>query len=409
VVAPPEPESLLDRLARYPVERYPVQHATTQFHLGSALLHAGDTPPALDALRTAQQLFSAAGMQLETAKATLMLGVGQRAAGQLEEAAAAFRAAADTLALVDQPAEQAAATYNLGLVLQDRNDLDGAHAAWTRAQELFLAAGYPAQAAAAARDLGGSLLTAGEIPAALSMLEQASALAERAGDDVGTAAAANALGLAHLAASDAPAAVAVLRRALAFIPRSVRPADHAMVKANLALAHEQAGDPPRARLAARQAYAVTSAAVPVRRQTQELLQRLPGSASDDLFAVLDEEDREQWFAVVREEVLRAVELPAAARVEFVRDFVDGFSARPDTSYALAETLLGVVLELPPPTYALVIDALVAACAGRSEDDVAGVQAIVGSAMARFPIPQWQRLAASLNNAAEAAGQPPTWR
>lgn len=149
--------------------------------------------------------------------------------------------------------------------------------------------------------------------AAVHLLEEAVALAERAGDDAGTAAAANILGLAHLAAHDPSAAVAVLRRALAFVPRSVRASDHAMIKANLALAYEQAGDSRRARLAALQAGAVVEAAAPVRAQAEEMLMRLPGQPSEDLMAVLDEEDRDEWVAAVREEVLRATELPTSER------------------------------------------------------------------------------------------------
>jgi len=35
------------RLARYPVDRYPVQHATTAFHLGTAHLQRGSVTQAL--------------------------------------------------------------------------------------------------------------------------------------------------------------------------------------------------------------------------------------------------------------------------------------------------------------------------------------------------------------------------
>ncbi len=402
-------ESLAERLGRYPVERYPVQHATTQFHLGSSLLHRGETAAALEALTVARDVFAAAGMSLETGKATIMLGVGLRAAGRLEEATVAFATADDVLAALDQPVERAAAAYNLGLVRQDLGDLHGAQAAWSRARELFLLAGYPAQAAAAARDHGGSLLTRGEVVAAVPLLEEAVALAERAGDDAGTAAAANILGLAHLAAHDPSAAVAVLRRALAFVSRSVRASDHAMIKANLALAYEQAGDRRRARLAALQAGAVVEAAAPVRAQAEEMLMRLPGQPSEDLMAVLDEEDRDEWVAAVREEVLRATELPTSERNALVRGFLDGVLDRPQTSHALAQTLLAVTLELPPGTYTMVVEAIVDACGDRSDDEAERLEAVLSSAMARFAVPQWQRLAASLDAAAGAVGQPARWR
>lgn len=404
-----EQETLADRLARFPAERYPVQHATTQFHLGSTLLHAGSTGPALAALVVARQLFAASGMQLETAKATLMQGIAERAAGRLAEATASFRAAGDLLAGLDQPAEQAAVAYNLGLVLQDRGDRTGAHEAWARARELFLALGFLGQAGAAARDHGASLLGDGNVVDALPLLEQAAALAERAGDEAGTSAATNVLGLAHLAAQDPASAVGVLRRALAFVPRTVRPGDHAMVKANLALAYEQAGDRARARLAALQVGAVPSAAAPVRAQAEQVLARLPGDPAQDLLVVLDEESREQWVGVLRDEVLRSLELSPTDRCLVLRGVLDVLLARPESAYALAESLLTVVLELPPRSYTATVEALVAGCAGRADAAGERLRTVLGSALARFALPQWQRLAASLNSAAEAAGQPATWR
>ena len=400
---------LVERLGRYPAERYPVQHATTQFHLGSVLLHAGETASALQALTAARDVFTGAGMRLERAKATVMLGVALRAAGRAKPAAEALHEACAILAELDAPAERAAAAYNLALVLSDAGDPTGAHQAWSSAQELFLSAGYPGQAAAAARDHGASLLTSGDVDGAVPLLELASSLAERAGDDPGTAAAANVLGLAHLAADNASAAVAVLRRALGFVPRSTRPTDYAMVKANLALAHERAGSPARARLAARQAVAVASSAPPVRAQAQELLARLPGSAPEDLLEVLDEQDRSSWAPLVREDVLRVADSSAGERRVLVVGLLDGLLTRPAASYDLAESLLQVVLELPPRWYELLVAAIVDAVAGRPEQDVARLQAVFGSAMARFALPQWQRLAASLNAAAEAAGLPATWR
>ncbi len=409
VVAQSDHVALVERLRRYPVERYPVQHATTQFHLGSVLLHAGDTGAALEALTAARDAFAHAGLRLEQAKATVVLGVALRAAGRSDEAVAAFSTAGDELGALAQPAEQAAASYDLGLVLQDVGDLLGAHAAWTTARELFLSAGYPAQAAAAARDHGASLLTMGEVEAARPLLERATSLAERAGDDAGAGAAANVLGLAHLAAREPAAAVTALRRASSAFPRGSRPAEHAMVKANLALAHEQAGNQARARLAARQALAVPSAAGTVRTQAQQILARLPGQAHEDLLAVLDVEHREQWVGVIRDEVLRVAELPGDDRRALLGGFLDGVLARAGASYDLVESLLQVVLELPPRTYGSIVATVVDACAGRPERDGERLRAVISSALARFALPQWQRLVATLNAAATAAGQPATWR
>ena len=404
-----EQDVLVERLTRYPVDRYPVQHATTQFHLGSVLLHAGANDQALESLTAAREVFAGAGMRLEQAKATMMLGIAQRGAGRLEEATQAFADAEAHLETLDQPAEQAAAAYNLGLVHHDSADIEAAHAAWTRAQELFLTAGYPAQAGAAARDHGGSLLAAGQVAESLPLLEQALTLAELAADAAGTGAAANALGLAHLAAGDPTAAVSALRRALGEFPRSVSPADYAMVKANLALAHQQAGEPAPARLAARQALAVTGAAAPVRAQARQLLAPDPGCTHEDLLTVLDARDPAQWVAVIREEVVRVAESPPDALATLVRGFLDGLLERPGASYDLAESLLHVVLELPPATYGLLVSAVVNSCSHRPAEEVDRLHSVLGSAMARFAMPQWQRLAASLNAAAEVAGEPATWR
>lgn len=400
---------LRERLSGYPVERYPVQHATVQFHLGSSLLHAGQPLAALEALSQAQQVFATAGMQLEHAKATVMVGVAHRAAGRSAEAVHALREAGTALAGLDAPAERAAAAYDLGLVLHDIGDRVGAHGAWEQARELFLAAGYPAQAAAAARDHGASLLAAGTPAQALPLLEQAAELAERSGDAVGAAGAANVLGLVHLALADAGSAVVVLRRALGFAPRTTRPDDHAMVKANLALAWEQAGVAPRARLAAGQALAVPEAAMPVRAQAREALVRLGGPRDDDLLTVLDQADPQEWVPLVREEVARVALAPPQVREALLRSVLDGLLTRSGQSYDLAEALLQVVLEQPPRSYGATVQAVVSACAGRAEEDEARLRAVLASAVARFAIPQWQRLVASLNDAAAASGLPGGWR
>jgi len=403
-------QDLIERLARYPVDRYPVQHATTQFHLGSVQLQTGDTGHALTSLGAAQEVFGRAGMRLEKAKTTVMLGAALRTAGQRELARAAFTAACADLAELDQPTEQAAASFNLGLVLQDTGDLAGARAAWDTARQLFVDAGYPSQASAAARESGASLLTEGDVEAAVPLLAQAMSLAEQAANEASTGAAANALGLALLAAEKPAEAVVALQRALASFPRTLRPAEHAMAKANLALAYEQTGDAARARLAAGQALAVPGAAAPVRAQCQALLTRLPGQgASEDLLTVLDAEDQEQWVAVIRAEIFKILELSATQRRVLLSGFVDGLLARPAASYSLAESLLHVVLELPPRTYEQVLASFVEACADRSDEQATRLRAIFGSAMARFAIPQWQRLAASLNAAADAAGYQGDWR
>ncbi len=405
----PPGEDLSARLARFPVARYPVQHATTQFHLGTMRLAAGDVPAALEALTVSRDVFARVGMRLEHAKATNMLGVALRSAGRRAEARAAFEQAVAEFAGVDSGAESAAAAYNLGLVCADLGDRTSARAAWERARALFLVAGHAARAGAATREWGAALLADGQVDEAQRLLAEAVELADQGGDTDGYGAAANVLGLAHLAAGRPHDAVEVLRRALGAFPRGTRPGENAMAKANLALAHEQVGDGARARLAARQALALAAASAPVRAQAHEVLTRIPGRADADLLTVLDDEVPERWPFVLREELLRLLDSPPGELIAVVRGVLDRILHRPASSYALAQALLQVVLELPPQPYAQVLDAVVAGCAGRPEEETERLRGVLGSAMARFAIPQWQRLAASLNAGSARAGMAATWR
>lgn len=404
-----ERDALRDRLAQHPVDRYPAQHATTQFHLGALLLHAGETGPALDALEAAREVFGRIRMQAEHAKAGMMLGIGLRGAGRSAQAEAAFEAALSELAALGLGAEQAAAAYNLGLVRADLGHPAAARAALENARELFVAEGHLAQAGAAARDHGASLLAGGDPQGAVPLLEQAIRLAEAAGDLPGLGAAANALGLARLACGQPGPAAEALRAAVGASPRGVRPAEHAMATANLALAYAESGQTARARLAALQALALPQAQAPVRAQASALLERLPGDPVQDLQTVLSDTPPEQWTSLLREEVLRSGELSMDHRRAVLRGMLDGLLARPGQAYDLAESLLHVVVELPPRPYAQVVESLVHGSSGRPEDETARLHSVVGSAMARFAIPQWQRLAAALNEAAAAAGQPQAWR
>ncbi len=401
--------ALETRLAKHPPGRYPAQHATAAFHLGTTHLQRGRVAEALQVLRAAVEIFGQLGMRLEEAKALTMQGVAFREAGRIELARQEFERAASAFHELEQPVEEAAASYDLGLVLWEQGDAAEAQDAMRRAGELFLRAGYLAQAGSAAREQGTALLTSGEAGSALPLLREAASLAERAGDLPGLGAAANALGLAHLASDDSAAAVVALSRAVGAFPRSMRPAEHAMAKSNLAVAHEQAGNQARARLTARQALALPGADPQVHAQAQQLLDRLSGATQGDLHVVLDAEPRERWPAIVREEAVRWCEASAAERSQAVCGFVDGLLNRPAASYDLAESLLAVLLELPPEPYGELVTAIVQATGGRAEEDSERVRTVVGSAMARFAIPQWQRLASSLNSAANAAGQPEGWR
>jgi len=397
------------RLARYPAGRYPAQHATAAFHLGTAQLQRGRVTEALRDLRTAHDVFGRLGMRLEQAKALTMHGVALREAGRPDLAGQSFDSSVQLFNKLAQPVEEAAASYNLGLTLRGQDAEVAAQQALAHARELFLQEGYVVQAGSAAREQGASLLNAGKPEAALPLLEEATTLAERGGDLAGLGAAANALGLAHLALDDADAAVLALSTAVGAFPRSMRPSEHAMAKANLALAYERTGNAARARLAARQALAVRSADPPVRAQAQQVLDRLRDASQLDLLVVLDGEPLERWPSIVREEALRWCDATESERLEAVRGFVDGLLSRPGDAYDIAESLLAVVLELPPEQYGRLVSAIVQVTGRLDESDGERVRAVVGSAMARFAIPQWQRLAGSLNAAADATGQPSGWR
>jgi tetratricopeptide (TPR) repeat protein len=363
---------LEDRLARYPAERYPVQHATAQFHLGVELTNAGRAEEAVRALERAVALFDSDGLRTERAKARNALGAALRLAGRLDEASDAFRAAAADL----EGAERGAALYNLGLARRAAGDPASAHAAFEQARELL-------DSPAVVRELGMTLLEQGELEGAIAALSEAS----EAGDEAHRGAAANALGLACLAKGRPDEAIDAFQRALAAHPRSVRPGDYAMAKANLALAHEYAGDLPRARLAARQAVGVQSAAPAVAGQAALVLRRI-GRGDGDLAAVLTGEPRERWPAIVREEVIRWTD--AQDKRAELSHWIETLGAPPLDVDAvdLAEVWLGALLELPPAE----MDELVAAA--RAAADARAVEwfrPLVESAAARFHTPQLLRL------------------
>jgi hypothetical protein len=181
-----------------------------------------------------------------------------------------------------------------------------------------------------------------------------------------------------------------------------------MVKANLALAHERSGDTARAQLAAQQALGVSGADPAVRAHAQQVLDRLPEASGGELFAVLDEEPTTRWAATMREEVQRWADATTAVRQAAAAAWVDGQLHRPGREYELAQTLLGALLELPPPAYLRVVAAVVVAVGRRSDEDADRFRAVTRSAMARFPIPQWQRLAATFDEQARERGQPAEW-
>ncbi|MBW3653781.1 MAG: hypothetical protein KY433_09350 [Actinobacteria bacterium] len=400
---------LEERLRRYPAQRYPVQHATAQFHLGVALAGLGEFERAEAALVRAAELFDPRALTSEHGKAMNALGSVLRLAGRPAEAAEVFVRAAAAFRAADLLAEHGAACFNLGLVRRETDDVDGAIAVFAEARKLFEQANAPAHAAAAARELGAARFAAGDLDAARDVLDGSVELAARAGDEAGAGAAANVLGLVELAAGRAREAVEAFAVAAAANPRSVRREDYAMAKANLALAHEAAGQHRRARIAARQALAVASAAPPVRAQAEAALARL-GTEPDDAVAVVDgEQDQGVRAAIVREELARWVDAGDAERRAEAGAWIDAQLARPARAVALAEAWVGGLLELPPPDMETVIRGVVEALRERPAGAQERFRSDVASAAARFHVPQLLRLRDEFNRIAAELGEQPAWR
>lgn len=396
-----------ERVARYPPARYPIQHATAQFHLGVALLDGRRHEEARAALGAAVRLFDPERLPVEHAKAANALGAVLRLTGRPAEAATAFEAATAAFAAAGQPLEEGAAAFNLGLVQHEAGEPQQAVASFARARELLDAKRAPGPAAAAASEHGAALLLAGDLPAATAALQEAVALADRAGDHAQLGAAHNALGLAHLAAEHPGGAVAAFTAAAGAHPRSLRPAEHAMAKANLALAHERSGDAPRARLAARQGLGVPGAPEPVTAQARELLQRL-GAPPGDVLLVLDAQPPGRWPAIVREELVRWADAPVEERGAETVAWVEGQVERVEATAQLIDALLGGLLELPPEDFEQLVRALLEALARVDPDTAGRFRSQTARGMAAFHLPQEARLRETFNRLAAELGQAPEW-
>lgn len=395
-------EELEERLRRYPSERYPVQHATTQYHLGVALTNAGRLDEAGSALAIAVKLFDPQRLPVENAKATNALGAALRAGGRTREAAEAFERAASALEAAGLRPEQAAARFNLGLVQRDSGDPASAIESFEQAGTLFEDARLPVQAAAAAREAGAARFAMGDLDWARRSLERSLELADGAGDQAAFGAAANALGLVHLHAGRSREAVETLRSAAAGHPRTIRPEGYAMVKANLALAHEQAGHEAEARLAARQALGTPGAPQPAAEQAAAVLDRL-GGGRGDILGLLEKQPPERRPPLVREELARLVDAQPDERLAELGAWIDGQVARGEAGVELAEAWVGGLLELPPEALDTVIRSTLEALAARDGGRRARFTADVDRAMARFHVPQLMRLKDEFRRVAAEVG------
>lgn len=399
-------QELRRRLDRYVPERYPVQHATTQFHLGQALLHAEQSREALQALRTSLQWFPAP-MVIERAKVLNLAGAALRAEGEHEVATEAFTWAARVFAEQGLSAEHGAALFNLALVQRDAGEHRRAAEGFARAREQ-LAAGAVGPQAAAALQQGTALLEAGDADGAVAALHDAVSLAERGAEREMLGAAANALGLALRAAGRTTEAIDAFGLAVAANPRSLRPAEFAMTKANLALAYEDAGDAPRSRFEARHALGVADAAPPVHNQAQAIIDRTEPIDGSLLLSVLDGTAQDGWAATVREEVARWAAVPPAERNADVAAWVQGQAQRGGDAAAVHHLVLGALLELPPADLDTVVAAIVEGAGDLAPDDADRVRSAIVRAMALFPVPQLLRLRDRFNDVAAELGQEASW-
>jgi tetratricopeptide (TPR) repeat protein len=392
---------------RHRADRYPIEHATLQFHLGATLLD-GDRPvPAAAALRVSARLFEAQGHEIERAKALNLLGAALLHVAETEEAIRALTLAAQAFEAHEQPLELGAARFNLGLVLRRRGEHEPAADRFAEALDGFTRAQAPHQASAAARELGSVQLELADASTATTSLEHALELAQEIGDRRQVGAAANLLGLARLATDEPRAAVDALRLAASAAPRQLDPASHAMATANLALAHERVGDLSRARLAAWRAASVAGADPPVIAQATELLGRL-GRPDDDLHAVLDREPPQTWASELAPHLTALLDVDPGERERMLDRWVDGQLAEGRDGIGLGAALLEVLLELPPRELEILVRSLLSTLTRRTEADAAGFRSQLSRAMVRFHQPQWQRLTVVFERLADEVGGPGGW-
>lgn len=401
-------EELRRELARRDPGRYPVQHATACFHLGSTLISLRRPDEAVEVLVRAARLFPDDGMPVEHAKAMNMLGVALRDRGDTADAAIAFARAGELFAAHDHRLELAATRHNEGLVLRDLGDPGSAAEAFRAALDTFVAADARETASSAARELGACLLDLDRLDDAATVLEQAQDLARRGAGREALGAAANVLGLVHLRAGQHDRARACFEDAAGAHPPTVRPAEHAMARANLALACERLGDHDAARLAARQAAAFDDAAPDVRAQARAVLDRL-GDDPGVLVRSLSTLPRDRWLATVREEVRRLGSVTDGELDTHLDAWLVGVAARPEHAVALHEAWFGVVLELPPEPFRRQLDALAERVEALEPEVAEATRAVASRAMAGFPVPQWMRLRDTLTAIERDRGRETTWR
>lgn len=385
-------ERLSRALQRFPLDRYPVKHASIQRRLGAALAAEARWDEAARAFGLALGAYGE-DLPVERAETLNILGAVLRELGDLDRAAASFREAISLLEGADAGARAGFAWHNLGLVLRDQGETSTALLAFRSAAALFPPSDQPAGLAATLRELGSSLLEQGELVPALPLLERAVHLAAAGGDRVGLGAATNVLGLIKLAMGDGDGAVAAFTESASAHPLSLRPAAHAMAKANLALAEETTGDKDRARQSAHHALSISESPEAVVAQAKAVLDRL-GTAYD-LHRILDELPEGRWEGMLREEIGHWARVAEEDRAELAGSWISGQERRRAGAERRQEALFAAMLELPPAAFDLVAASLVETALSLEEGTRAWFFDLCSRAAARFHIPQMSRLEVAL--------------
>lgn len=383
--------TLRQRLADRPADRFPIDHATTRYHLGLVLASADDLGGAEESLVEAARLFEHR-LPVEWARTLNALGAVLRAGNRPHTAEAAFRHAARVFGEHRLHLDHAAATFNLGLAVLDQGRHEEAARWFEQAGSHFPAGAAPVQRSAARREQGAALLLLERPAEALEALQEARELAETASDPDGVAAAANVAGLALLELDRAEEARSAFATSLANAPAATRSGVHAMARANLALACERTGDHRRARFLARQVVTMPAVETAVSDMAREILLRV-GDRPGGLVRLLLDAPADEHVPLVRAEMGRWSRLDEVRLEAEIAAWIDEQPTDRSSRAAVAEPWLAALLELPPPQLDRIAAAVNAALVTRPAEVAEPFRAGVSAAMVRFHQPQWRRLQA----------------
>lgn len=242
-------EDLRLRLASYPKETLPLEHATLQFNLGLALIESPegvdeiDQRAAINAFAQALTVFRPATYPIERARVLNALGSVERDLGSLGVSQDRFVEARDLLEPTRSPAEYGAVMNNLGLVYADRALRSEMISAFEEALVAFSSDAYPRQRMATLHNLGQALANAGgetDRVRALEVYREALTLVGDQDTLYLEALVHTSLGLALMAMTEESAfdeSIAEYHQALSVFDRLTYPFQHAVTINNLGVAY----------------------------------------------------------------------------------------------------------------------------------------------------------------------------